>query len=35
MRGVADDKGLVVQLRAGSTRILFMSDAATTPRRGW
>ncbi|MGB7839334.1 MAG: hypothetical protein WBL40_14610, partial [Terrimicrobiaceae bacterium] len=26
-RGVADDKGLVVQLRAGSTRILFMSDA--------
>jgi competence protein ComEC len=27
MRGVADDKGLVVQLRAGSTRILFMSDA--------
>jgi len=26
-RGVADDKGLVVQLRAGPTRILFMSDA--------
>jgi competence protein ComEC len=26
-RGVADDKALVVQLRAGSTRILFMSDA--------
>ena len=26
-RGVADDKNLVVQLRAGSTRILFMSDA--------
>jgi competence protein ComEC len=26
-RGVADDKGLVVQLRAGETRILFMSDA--------
>ena len=26
-RGVADDKGLVVQLRAGSTRVLFMSDA--------
>jgi competence protein ComEC len=24
---VADDKGLVVQLRAGGTRILFMSDA--------
>jgi competence protein ComEC len=27
LRGVADDKNLVVQLRAGSTRILFMSDA--------
>ena len=26
-RGVADDKALVVQLRTGSTRILFMSDA--------
>jgi competence protein ComEC len=26
-RGVADDKGLVVQLRAGPTRILFMSDS--------
>jgi len=26
-RAVADDKGLVVQLRAGPTRILFMSDA--------
>ena len=24
---MADDKGLVVQLRAGGTRILFMSDA--------
>jgi ComEC/Rec2-related protein len=27
LRGVADDKNLVVQLRTGSTRILFMSDA--------
>ena len=26
-RGAADDKGLVIQLRAGPTRILFMSDA--------
>jgi competence protein ComEC len=26
-RGVADDKGLVVQLRVGPTKILFMSDA--------
>ncbi|HEY5704403.1 MAG TPA: ComEC/Rec2 family competence protein [Terrimicrobiaceae bacterium] len=26
-RGVADDKGVVVQLRAGPTKILFMSDA--------
>ncbi|HEY5813860.1 MAG TPA: hypothetical protein VIT23_14545, partial [Terrimicrobiaceae bacterium] len=26
-QGMADDKGLVFQLRAGSTRILFMSDA--------
>ena len=28
LRGVADDKNLVVQLRAGSTRILFLSDAS-------